>query len=425
MFLVKRFTNLHFVQERNNLCFYLLIFLVFFFIAIAALFSRDRKNIQWKSVGIVLALEILLAWFFTQFKAGQIAVQAAADGFNWLVSVATQGIAFALPEWLTSNNGGPNFVTSALLPILLVVPLFDILTYIGLLPWLIKWIGKGLAFITGQPKFEAFFSIEMMFLGNTEVLAVSKAQLDMMSARRNFTLAMMSMSCVTSAIIGSYTQMVPGKYVLTAIPLNILGAIIIATILNPTKVMPEEDVIVSVASDNGKKEPFFSFLGDSILGAGKLILIITATVIAFVSLAALINQLFSLTGLHWLTLENIFGVIMFPFAWLLGFNVHEAFQIAQYMGTKLVTNEFVVMGEVSKSIMAGKGLFANEHARIVLTVFLTSFANFGTLGMIIGCFKGLVSKEKNDYISARVPYMLLSGILVSLLSAATAGMFVW
>ncbi|MBZ1509301.1 NupC/NupG family nucleoside CNT transporter [Leuconostoc mesenteroides] len=403
----------------------MLIFLVFFFIAIAALFSRDRKNIQWKSVGIVLALEILLAWFFTQFKAGQIAVQAAADGFNWLVSVATQGIAFALPEWLTSNNGGPNFVTSALLPILLVVPLFDILTYIGLLPWLIKWIGKGLAFITGQPKFEAFFSIEMMFLGNTEVLAVSKAQLDMMSARRNFTLAMMSMSCVTSAIIGSYTQMVPGKYVLTAIPLNILGAIIIATILNPTKVTPEEDVIVSVASDNGKKEPFFSFLGDSILGAGKLILIITATVIAFVSLAALINQLFSLTGLHWLTLENIFGVIMFPFAWLLGFNVHEAFQIAQYMGTKLVTNEFVVMGEVSKSIMAGKGLFANEHARIVLTVFLTSFANFGTLGMIIGCFKGLVSKEKNDYISARVPYMLLSGILVSLLSAATAGMFVW
>ncbi len=295
---------------------------IFVFIAIAALFSRDRKNIQWKSVGIVLALEILLAWFFTQFKAGQIAVQAAADGFNWLVSVATQGIAFALSEWLTSNNGGPNFVTSALLPILLVVPLFDILTYIGLLPWLIKWIGKGLAFITGQPKFEAFFSIEMMFLGNTEVLAVSKTQLDMMSARRNFTLAMMSMSCVTSAIIGSYTQMVPGKYVLTTIPLNILGAIIIAMILNPTKVTPEEDVIVSVASDNGKKEPFLSFLGDSILGAGKLILIITATVIAFVSLAALINQLFSLTGLHWFTLENIFGVIMFPFAWLLGFNVH-------------------------------------------------------------------------------------------------------
>ena len=282
-----------------------------------------------------------------------------------------------------------------------------------------------MTFITGQPKFEAFFSIEMMFLGNTEVLAVSKNQLESMSARRNFTLAMMSMSCVTSAIIGSYTQMVPGQYVLTAVPLNILGAIVISAILNPTKVAPEDDVIVKVDSENGKKEPFFSFLGDSILGAGKLILIITATVIAFVALAALIDQLFSLTGFHWLTLENIFGVIMFPFAWLLGFNAQDAFHIAQFMGTKLVTNEFVVMGEISKSIMANKGLFSSEHARIVMTVFLTSFANFGTIGMILGAFKGLVNKEKNEYISSRVGYMLLSGVLVSLLSAATAGMFVW
>ena len=395
------------------------------FIGVAYLFSNDKKNIQWKSVGIVLVLEVFLAWFFTQFKAGQIAVQGAADGFNWLVSVASKGIAFALPDWLTANNGGPNFVTSALLPILLVVPLFDILTYFGILPWIIKWIGKALTFITGQPKFEAFFSIEMMFLGNTEVLAVSKNQLESMSARRNFTLAMMSMSCVTSAIIGSYTQMVPGQYVLTAVPLNILGAIVISAILNPTKVEPEDDVIVKVDSENGKKEPFFSFLGDSILGAGKLILIITATVIAFVALAALIDQLFSLTGFHWLTLENIFGVIMFPFAWLLGFNAQDAFHIAQFMGTKLVTNEFVVMGEISKSIMANKGLFSSEHARIVMTVFLTSFANFGTIGMILGAFKGLVNKEKNEYISSRVGYMLLSGVLVSLLSAATAGMFVW
>lgn len=58
------------------------------FIGVAYLFSNDKKNVQWKSVGIVLVLELFLAWFFTQFKAGQIAVKAAADGFNWLVDVA-------------------------------------------------------------------------------------------------------------------------------------------------------------------------------------------------------------------------------------------------------------------------------------------------------------------------------------------------
>lgn len=400
-------------------------FSIVVFVLIAYAFSNKRRAIQWRSVSIVLGLELLLAWFFTNFSAGRSAVMGAADGFSWLVKAAWKGIAFAFPEWLTSNNCGPNFVTAALLPMLLVIPLFDILSYFGFLPWVITWVGKGLSKVTGQPKFEAFFSIEMMFLGNTEVLAVSKAQLNQMSSRRNMTLAMMSMSCVSAAIIGSYTQMIPGQYVLTAIPLNILGAIAVAAILNPTVVKKSEDTIVSVQKDKGHREPFFSFLGGSILASGKIVLIIAATVIAFVSLGELVNQILGLTGLSWLTLENIFGVFLFPFAWLLGFSVNDAFQLAQYMGTKLVTNEFVVMGKVSKDMLHSTGLFANQHARIVLAVFLTSFANLGTVGMIIACFKGLVSDDKSEYVSARVPQMLLAGVLVSLISAAMAGLFVW
>lgn len=402
------------------------------FLGIAYLFSEDRKAINWKSVAVVIGLQIALAAFFVYSSIGRDAVMKAADGFVWLVSVANEGIAFALPDWLNNGTAGfaPNFVTSALLPVLLVVPLFDILTYIGVLPWIIKWIGLGLSKITGQPRFEAFFSVEMMFLGNTEVLAVSKNQLNQMSAKRNFTLALMSMSCVTAAIIGAYTNMVPGEYVITAIPLNILGAIVISAILNPVKITAEEDVIASAGTEKDSKgksvrEPFFSFLGDSIINAGRLILIITATVIAFVSLAALINQIFSLTGLEWLTLENILGVIMFPFAWLLGFEPSQAFEISQLMGTKLITNEFVAMGQISDAIMNNEGIWHYRHAQVATTVFLTSFANLSTVGMIIGAFKGLVSKEKVDYISKRVPKMLLAGILVSLLSAATAGLFAW
>lgn len=111
---------------------------------------------------------------------------------------------------------------------------------------------------------------------------------------------------------------------------------------------------------------------------------------------------------------------MFPFAWLTGLNVDDAFKFAQFMGTKLVTNEFVVMGKVTGSI----NNYA-PHFKAMLTVFLTSFANFSTVGMIIGAFKGLVDKEKNDLISANVGYLLLSGILVSLLSAGIVGVFVW
>lgn len=412
------------------------------FLSLGVLFSKNRQQIKWKSVGIMVVFNLVLAWFLTSFPIGRSIVAGASAGFNQLVQVAYQGIAFALADWVDVKS--MNFVTSSLLPILMIIPLFDILTYVGILPWIIKWIGRGLSKLTGQPKFESFFAVEMMFLGNTEALAVSSLQLQQMKAERNLTLAMMSMSCVTASIIGAYTSLMPGQFILTAIPINVINAIIITNMLNPVTVTPEVDTIATMAGSGSSasaqdvgsgsetlaeatvaedevptREPFFSFLGDSILNAGKLVLIITANVIAFVALAALVDKLLGIIN-PWLTLEHILGIVMFPFAWLTGLNVHDAFEFAQYMGTKLVTNEFVVMGKVTGTI----NQFA-PHYKAVLTVFLTSFANFSTVGMIIGCFKGLVNRQKNDVVAKNVGYLLLSGILVSLVSAATVGLFVW
>ncbi|MGO2300406.1 NupC/NupG family nucleoside CNT transporter [Paucilactobacillus nenjiangensis] len=402
------------------------------FLLVGFLFSKNKKGIHWKSIGIMVVINLVLAWFFTSFSAGRAAIQAAADGFSELVKVAYVGITFALPNWVTPlAQGGAaggsaqsmNFVTSALLPILMIVPMFDILTYFGILPWIIKWIGRGLSFITGQPKFESFFAVEMMFLGNTEVLAISGMQLRKMSAQRNLTIAMMSMSCVTASIIGAYVQMVPGQYVLTAVPINIINSIIVTSMINPVDVAPEDDTIATVSeeSEDGKREPFFSFLGDSILNAGKLILIIFANVVAFVALAALIDKIFVWIHLPQISLENVLGIIMSPFAFLMGMPWHDAWILAQHMGMKLVTNEFVVMGEVTGKTIASY----TPHLRAVLTVFLTSFANLSTTGMIIGAFKGIVGKETNTLISKNVGLMLVSGILVSLLSAGFVGLFVW
>ena len=392
------------------------------FLGVGWLFSRDRKKIDWRAIIIMVVFNMFLAWFLTSFSIGRIIVDGAAAGFNELVEISYKGIAFALPSMV--NVKSMDFVISVLMPILLIVPLFDILTYIGVLPFIIKWIGFGLSKLTRQPKFESFFAVEMMFLGNTEALAVSSLQLKQMSPARNLTLAMMSMSCITASIVGAYTQMMPARYILTAIPLNVINALIVTAMLNPVKLSKEEDTVATMANqvnEKGEREPFFSFLGDSILEAGRLILIITANVIAFVALAAMIDQLLGLIS-PVLSLENILGVIMFPFAWLMGLPVHDAFEFAQYMGQKLVTNEFVVMGEVTKTITTAA---FSEHYRACLTVFVTSFANFSTVGMIIGAFKGLVDKEKNELIAKNVLLMLVSGILVSLLSAATVGLFVW
>ncbi|MGW9856653.1 purine nucleoside transport protein [Staphylococcus hominis] len=398
------------------------------FLGMAVLFSRNRKHIQWKSVLILVLLNLFLAWFFVYFQIGRSIVEGLAAAIAWVIQSAHTGTGFAFSSFTSGKQ--MDMAVSALFPILLVVPLFDILMYFNILPKIIGGIGFVLAKITRQPKFESFFGIEMMFLGNTEALAVSNEQLKRMNEMRVLTVAMMSMSSISGAIVGAYVQMIPGELVLTAIPLNIINAIIVASILNPVTVEEKEDVIYSI--NNGEKverQPFFSFLGDSVLNAGKLVLIIIAFVISFVALADLLDRFINLiTGLvgSWMGLKGSFGlnqilgVFMYPFALLLGLPWGEAWIVAQQMSKKIVTNEFVVMGEITKVIDT-----YSAHRRAIISTFLVSFANFSTIGMIVGTLKGIVDKKTSDFVSKYVPMMLLSGILVSLLTAAFVGLFAW
>lgn len=398
------------------------------FLGIAVLFSRDRKNIQWKSILILVVLNLFLAWFFVYFQIGRTIVEGLASAIAWVIQSAHTGTGFAFSSFTSGKQ--MDMAISALFPILLVVPLFDVLMYFNILPKIIGGIGWVLAKITRQPKFESFFGIEMMFLGNTEALAVSNEQLKRMNEMRVLTVAMMSMSSISGAIVGAYVQMIPGDLVLTAIPLNIINAIIVSSILKPVSVEEQEDIIYSIKNNETvKRQPFFSFLGDSVLNAGKLVLIIIAFVISFVALADLIDRFINLiTGLvgGWIGvkgsfgLNQILGLFMYPFALLLGLPWGEAWIVAQQMAKKIVTNEFVVMGEISKVVDS-----YSPHRRAVISTFLVSFANFSTIGMIVGTLKGIVDQKTSDFVSKYVPMMLLAGILVSLLTAAFVGLFAW
>ena len=118
---------------------------VLVFLGIAFLLSKDKKHINWLSVGILFAINVLFAWFFLMFPIGQKAVEVAVGGFAALVNAAMEGITFTFGDGLISvsayvDNGAKTFVffAAALLPVLVIVPLFDILTYIGVLPFIIK-----------------------------------------------------------------------------------------------------------------------------------------------------------------------------------------------------------------------------------------------------------------------------------------------
>ncbi len=391
---------------------------LFIFIALGVLFSKRRREIKWRSVSILFGLNLVLAWFLIYFPLGRDILMAISNALTWLIGISYEGAAFVFADWIHPAGGQMNFFAAVLLPILLVVPLFDLLTYFGILPALIRFIGKILAVLTGQPKFEAFYAVEMMILGGPQSLAVSRFQLQRIKSDRNLLIAMMAVSGTSAAILAAYAQMMPAEYVLAAVPLNLVNSLLVTNLLHPVRISEEEDIVVEM-EEGQQRPPLFAYLSDSVAGAGRLILIIAAMLVAFVSLITLTDKL--LMMLHpAFTLESALGYLLFPFAWLLGLSSPEAFQLAQYMGIKTITNEFVVM-------LQAKDLVASftPHMQCVLTVFVTSFANFGTIGIIMGVFKEFADESKKELIARNVAYIMFTGLLVSLLSAGMAGLFVW
>ncbi len=392
---------------------------IFVFLGIGVLFSKRRNEIKWNSIKVLLLVNVLLAGFFIYLPVGRELVITVAGALTWLLEVSYSGISLVFGEWAKPVGSNVNFFMGVLLPLLLVVPLFDILTYFGILPAIIRVLGNLMALITRQPKFEAFYAVEMVILGGIKSLAVSTLQLKRMKADRNLTIAMMTLSGTSAAVLVAYMQMLPPEYVIAAPPLNMISALLITNLLHPVRLSEEEDVVAKLDDGDREGEPFFSYLSGSIAAAGRMVLVIAATLVAFVGILTLVDKCFMMLHPSF-TLEAVLGYVMFPFAWLLGLSSPEAFQMAQYMGLKLVTNEFVVMHQV-KDIVEG----FTPHMQCVLAVFLTSFANFSAVGVINGIFRGIADDSKRDFIARNTGYIVLAGLLASLMSASIAGLFVW
>lgn len=377
--------------------------------------SPNKKRIKWRPIAALIVVELLITWFMLGTKIGAWFIGKIASFFTFLIACANEGISFAFPSVMA--NPTVDFFFSALMPIIFIVTFFDILSYFGVLTWIIDKVGWVISKISGLPKLESFFSLQMMFLGNTEALAVIRQQLSVLKDNRLLTFGIMSMSSISGSIIGAYLSMVPGEYVFAAIPLNCLNALLLASVLNPIEVSKEEDIVYIPSKE--ERTDFFSTISNSMLVGMRMVIVILAMVVGYVALTACVNGIlgFFIQGL---TIQKIFSVIFSPFAYLLGLSGSDAMYVAQLMGIKLATNEFVAMMDLKENLDS-----LQPHTIAVATTFLTSFANFSTVGMIYGTISSIMGDEKSRIIGKNVWKLLVSGMAVSLLSAMFVGLFVW
>ncbi|HIC3359433.1 TPA: nucleoside permease NupC [Salmonella enterica] len=382
---------------------------------LALLVSSDRKKIRIRYVIQLLVIEVLLAWFFLNSDVGLGFVKGFSEMFEKLLGFANEGTNFVFGSM--NDQGLAFFFLKVLCPIVFISALIGILQHIRVLPVVIRAIGFLLSKVNGMGKLESFNAVSSLILGQSENFIAYKDILGKMSRNRMYTMAATAMSTVSMSIVGAYMTMLDPKYVVAALVLNMFSTFIVLSLINPYTVDASEENIQMSNLHEGQS--FFEMLGEYILAGFKVAIIVAAMLIGFIALIAALNALFA-TVTSWfgysISFQGILGYIFYPVAWVMGVPSSEALQVGSIMATKLVSNEFVAMMDLQKIAAT-----LSPRAEGILSVFLVSFANFSSIGIIAGAIKGL-NEEQGNVVSRFGLKLVYGSTLVSVLSASIAAL---
>ncbi|EPS0030308.1 nucleoside permease NupC [Escherichia albertii] len=373
---------------------------------LALLASSDRKKIRIRYIIQLLVIEVLLAWFFLNSDVGLGFVKGFSEMFEKLLGFANEGTNFVFGSM--NDQGLAFFFLKVLCPIVFISALIGILQHIRVLPVIIRAIGFLLSKVNGMGKLESFNAVSSLILGQSENFIAYKDILGKMSRNRMYTMAATAMSTVSMSIVGAYMTMLEPKYVVAALVLNMFSTFIVLSIINPYRVDASEENIQMSNLHEGQS--FFEMLGEYILAGFKVAIIVAAMLIGFIALIAALNALFA-TVLG-ISFQGILGYIFYPIAWVMGVPASEALQVGSIMATKLVSNEFVAMMDLQKIAST-----LSPRAEGIISVFLVSFANFSSIGIIAGAIKGL-NEEQGNVVSRFGLKLVYGSTLVSVLSAS-------
>lgn len=377
-------------------------------LALAWLVSFDRRKIRIRYVLQLIVIEIALAFFFLHTESGLFLIKHVSGFFESLLKFAGEGTNFVFGGM--GEKGLAFIFLGVLCPIIFISALIGILQHWRILPIFIRVIGTLLSKLNGMGKLESFNAVSSLILGQSENFIAYKGVLGDLSSRRLFTMAATAMSTVSLSIVGAYMTMLDAKFVVAALILNMFSTFIILSVINPAR--PEAEHIK--LEKLHESQSFFEMLGEYILAGFKVAMIILAMLIGFIALISAVNALFS--SVFGMSFQQILGYVFYPLAWLIGIPLSDALNAGSIMATKLVANEFVAMIELQKIShqMSPRGLG-------ILSVFLVSFANFASIGIVAGAIKGL-NEQQGNVVSRFGLRLVYGATLVSLLSASFAGL---
>jgi len=415
-------------------------------LCIAFLFSSNRKAINWKTVGLGLAFQIIIAIGVLKVPIVQKMFEAVGKLFVSILDFTRAGSKFLFEGLVVDmDTFGFIFAFQVLPTIIFFSALTSVLFYLGIIQKLVKamgWLLSKLLKISGAESLSVAGNI---FLGQTEAPLLIKAYLEKMNKSEMLLVMIGGMATVAGAVLAAYIGFLGGddpvlrlqfaKHLLAASVMAAPGAIVISKILYPQTESINTDVHVS-------SEKIGSNILDAIANGTteglKLAVNVGAMLLVFVAFIAMMNGILGFVGdvtslNDWvaansayssLSLEAILGSIFAPLMWLIGVNQEDMMMMGQLLGIKLAASEFVGYIQLAELKNVNNALHLTyEKSIIMATYMLCGFANFASIGIQIGGIGSLAPGQRKT-LSKFGMKALIGGSLASLISATIAGMII-
>src|SRR5690242_16631724 len=329
-------------------------------LTLAYIFSTNRRAIRGKTVAWGLGLQFAFAVFVLRMDIGRRIFQYAGDAVNKLLSYAFVGSSFVFGELgKRGSNLGFYFAFQVLPTVIFIAAFFAVLYHYGIMQFIIKQAARVMTRVMGASGAESLNVAASIFMGQTEAPLTIRPFLPDLTRSELMTVMTSGMAHVSGGIMAAYIAFgVEPKHLLSAVIMTAPGTILMAKMLVPETEQPKTAgrVVMSDAEEEAEKnENLLGAISRGTTDGLHLALNIAAMLISFLALIALANGL--LGGIHnglarlgfqWFptSLEQIFGVLFSPIAWLIGIPWHDCPLIGNLLGTRMVLNELVAFSQL-------------------------------------------------------------------------------
>jgi CNT family concentrative nucleoside transporter len=391
---------------------------------LAYIFSTDRRAIRLKTLAWGLGLQFLFAVFVLKIDIGRRVFQKAGDGVTKLLSYAYAGSHFVFGDLAKPGSQLGYFAFGVLPTVIFIAAFFAVLYHFGVMQIIIRIFAWVMTRVMGASGAESLNVAASIFMGQTEAPLTIRPFLPDLTRSELMTVMTSGMAHVSGGIMAAYIAFgIDPKHLLSAVIMTAPGTLLMAKMLVPETEKAKTAGKVIMSAEEEKTEHEENLLGAIAHGTTDglhLALNIAAMLISFLALIALLNGIFG--GIHahvsWFpqSMEQIFGYLFWPVAWVIGVPSHDCAIIGNLLGTRMVLNELVAF-----SMLGPQRAVLNPRSFTIATFALCGFANLSSIGIQIGGIGALAPNKRGEL--ARLGFRaMLAGTMANLMSASIAGM---